>query len=99
MRGHILLLLVGCTSLAAYLIGARGLGLSRERFRAAIGKMLTCLGATLIFFGMNLGVGILVVLTARALPFGFLSMYLNTDVSLLVLSAIQGVTFACWRKA
>ncbi len=99
MRGHILLVLFGCTSLGAYLVGTRGFGLSKERFQAAVGRMLTCLGTTLIFFGVNLGVGILVVLTARALPLGFLSMYLNTDVSLLVLSAIQGVTFACWRKA
>ena len=99
MEEFYVLVLVGFTSIGAYLIGARGFGLTRSRLRAAIGKMLTCLGATLVFFGLNLGVGILVVLASRTLALGFLSMYLSNDVSLLVLSAIQGLTFACWRES
>jgi hypothetical protein len=99
MEQLFLLGLVGCTSVGAYLVGVQGFGRTRERFRAAIGQMLTCLGATLVFFGVNLGVGILVVLAGRALAVGFLSMYLSNDVSLLVLSAIQGLTFACWRES
>jgi hypothetical protein len=53
------LVLVGFTSIGEDLVGARGFGLTRERLRVAIGKMLTCLGATLVFFGLNLGVGML----------------------------------------
>ncbi len=99
MQALFLLLLIGFTSLAAYLVGARGLGLTRERLRMALGKTLACLGATLVFFGVNLGIGVLVVLADRALALGFLSMYLSNDVSLLVLSAIQGLTFAAWQES
>ncbi len=99
MEELFVLVLVGFTSLGAYLVGARGFGLTRPRFRAAIGKMLTCLGATLLFFGMNLALGILAALAGRTLALGFLSMYLSNDVSLLVLSAIQGLTFASWRES
>jgi hypothetical protein len=99
MEEFYVLVLVGFTSIGAYLVGSRGFGLPRERLRAAIGRMLTCLGATLVFFGLNLGVGILVVLAGRTLALGFLSMYLSSDVSLLVLSAIQGLTFASWWES
>ncbi len=87
------------TSLCTYFLGTRQLGLTRERLRAAAGRMLIYLGATVLFFGVNLGAGVSVVLTDRVLGLGFLSVYLNNDVSLLVLSAIQGLIFACWREA
>ncbi len=90
---------VGITSLCTYFLGTRQLGLTRERLRAAAGRMLIYLGATVLFFGANLGAGVFVVLADRLLRLGFLSMYLSNDVSLLVLSAIQGLLFACWREA
>ncbi len=91
--------LVGFTSLCAYLIGTRRLGLTRERLQAGVDRMVIYLGAALLFFGVNLGAGVSVVLADRMLGVGFLSVYLSNDVSLLVLSAIQGLVFACWRES
>ncbi|MGH7479488.1 MAG: hypothetical protein ACREJ8_07885 [Candidatus Methylomirabilales bacterium] len=89
--------LVGVTSVAAYLVGAKGLRLSHGCIRKAVRRMLECLGVTLIFLGMNLGAAVIVILAARALTQEFLSLYLATDDTLLMLSLVQGLIFQGWR--
>ncbi len=59
--------------------------------------MLECVGLTLLFFGANLGVGVLAVLAARALTRGSVSLYLADDLILLPLSLLQALVFAWWR--
>jgi hypothetical protein len=90
--------LVALTSLGTVLLGARALGLSQRGLRAAVGKMLECVGLTLVFFLGNLAAGMAVVLLGRLLTRGFVSLYLASDVTLLVLSLLQGVTFQWWRE-
>lgn len=89
--------LVGVTSVAAYLVGARGLGLSEGGIRRAVGKMLESLGMMLIFLGVNLAAAVIVILTARVLTREFVSLYLAADETLLALSLIQGLIFQWWR--
>ena len=84
----ILILVVG-TSVGAYLIGTKGFGLSGWAIRAAVGRMLECVGLTLLFFAVNLVVGVIAVLTARAVTGGFVSLYAASDLSLLGLSLLQ----------
>ncbi len=91
--------LVGVTSVAAYLIGARGLRLPRRGLGPAAGRTLECVGLTLLFFGANLAVGVAAVLAARAVTRGFVSLYLADDVVLLPLSLLQALLFAWWRAA
>jgi hypothetical protein len=95
----VILTLVGTTSVAAYLIGARGLRLPGRALGVAAGRMLECVGLTLLFFGANLGVGVLAVLAARALTGGFVSLFLVNDAILLPLSLLQALVFAWWRAA
>lgn len=90
-------ILLGVTSVGAYLLGARGLRLPGRGVRRAISKMLECLGMTVVFLGVNITVGVIVILAARAMTSGFVSLYLAGDESLLVLSLIQGLTFQWWR--
>lgn len=99
MKELFVLGLVGVTSLAACLIGARGLRLPGRALGVAAGRMLECVGLTLLFFGANLGVGVLAVLAARALTRGFVSLYLADDLILLPLSLLQALVFAWWRTA
>ncbi len=89
--------LVGVTSVAAYLVGARGLGLSHGCILKAVRRMLECLGITLIFLGVNLGAAVIVILAARALTREFVSLYLAADGTLLVLSLIQALIFQGWQ--
>lgn len=97
MEQVFILALVSVTSLGAYLIGAVGLKFPRRGMRKAIGKMLECLGISLIFLVVNIGLGVLTILAARVLTGAFVSMYRAADGTFLVLSLIQGLVFLWWR--
>lgn len=96
MKELFLPLLVVLTSLAGYLIGVRS-GRTGRGLRAALGRTLELAGLTVVFLVANLALGLAVVLTMRALAMPFVSVYLLDDVSLVAVSAIQGVIFGWWR--
>ena len=96
--GHLfLLLLVGLTSSAAYLVGRRRLGLGRQQLGMAVSSMLELVGLSLLFFTANVAIGLVTILAARELTAAFLSVYTLNDASLVVLSALKGLVFGCWR--
>jgi hypothetical protein len=90
--------LVGVTSLTAVWLGRRALGLTGASLRAGIGLALEIIGASVVFFIANLALGLALVATVRGLSSGFLSVYFLTDVSLALLSLLQGLVFECWRR-
>jgi hypothetical protein len=83
-----ILILVGLTSVGAYVLGARVLNLSVRSLRKAVGRMLECFGISLVFLVINLTAGMSIILAARALTDGFVSLYVL---------ALQGLTFLWWR--
>jgi Kef-type K+ transport system membrane component KefB len=97
MRHLFLLLLVSVTSIGAYLFGRRRLGLERRQLRVAVLSMLEMIGLSLVFFTVNVGVGLVSILAARELTSAFFSVYTLNDVSLVALSALQGLIFGFWR--
>ncbi len=97
MEQVFILVLVGLTSVGAYVLGARVLNLSRRGLRMAVGKMLECFGISLVFFVVNLSAGVIGILVARATIRGFVSLYMAADVTVLFLSVLQGLTFVWWR--
>lgn len=100
MEGVYLLSLVALTSAAALAYAARrGRALSLAAFREAAWRSLECLGLTAAFFLANLVIGALVSGLVRAATPLFVSLYLSTDVSLLVLSALQALVFHHWLGA
>ncbi len=94
----VLLALIGLTSIQLYILGRKGLGLSAQTLGAAAAKMLECVGAALVFFGVNLAVAGLTILAIRKLTGMFLSLYPANDVVWLILSSLQGLTFQWWRE-
>lgn len=94
-----LLLLTTATSLGAVLVGVRGFGLSRGRLRAAVHCALELIGASVVFFVINVLVGLSVILAVRTFTSQFLSVYLLNDLMLVVLAALQGLVFCCWRRS
>ncbi len=92
-----LLLLVSMTSIAAYLFGRHRLGLERRRLGMAVLSVLELIGLSLLFFAVNVGVGLASILAARELTPAFFSVYTLNDVSLVGLSALQGLVFGFWR--
>ncbi len=99
MEGPFILLLVGLTSVGAYWVGAKGLGLSGRGLRRAVGKVLECLGMMLVFLVGNLAAGMIAILAARVVTRKFVSLYLIDDEVLVILSLLQGLAFQCWRDA
>lgn len=97
MEQIFLLLLAAFTSVAAYLGGVTRFGLSRRALRAAGLSALQFVGMGIVFLLVNLAVGLVAVLAIRSFTAGFLSVYLLNDPSLILLSALQGITFECWR--
>ena len=98
MKPLFLVALVGVTSVLAYLTGTRRLGLSGRSLWAALARMLECIGMALVFFIANLGLGIVLILAFRTLTPRFAPLYLANDVSLLVFSLVQGLTFCWWWR-
>ena len=94
-----LLALVAVTSLAAYTIGTAGLGLRPARLWEAGQFALQLVGMSTVFFAGNLAIGLVCVLAVRGATGTFVSAYLLNDLTLGVLSAVQGVCFECWRTS
>jgi hypothetical protein len=90
---------VGATSLISYVVGSRSLGLPTTDLGAALRKMLDCIGTILIFTVLNLATGAAAILGARFLIGRFVSLYFLNDDTWVVLSALQGLTWALWRQA
>ena len=90
-------ILLGVTSVGAYLVGAKGLKLSGTAVQKAVSKMLEYLGMAFVFLGINIAVAVIAIVAARVLTRGFVSLYLAGDGTLLVLSLIQGLAFQWWR--
>lgn len=100
MEGVFLLALVAASSAAALAVCARrGRPLAPSAFRTAAGRALECLGLTAVFFVANLALGSFVAGLVRTVTPAFVSLYLSTDVSLLVLSGVQALVFQHWRSA
>ncbi len=91
------LVLVGLTSVAAYLVGGRALGLAPAQLREAGRQALECIGLTVVFLCANVTLGLSAILISRTLSAPFMSVYVLSDMSLVVLSALQGILFGCWR--
>lgn len=98
MGEYFTLVLVGLSSGVAYLIGVNAHRRSRVALRAAMGKMLECLGTTVVFFGINLAAGMVIALMGRLVTRQVVSLYLANDISLLVLSFLQALAFQWWRE-
>jgi hypothetical protein len=90
-------LLVLVTSAGAYLIGVRALGLPGRGLGPAVRRTFEMAGLTVVFLVVNLALGLGFILATRALSLPFVSVYILNDVTLIALSALQGVIFGWWR--
>jgi hypothetical protein len=89
--------LVALTSGLVWVIGRRRLGLRASAVRPALGRLLEWVGLSVVFYAVNLFVGFLAVLALRKLTGSFISMYVNTDTTLALLSAFQAFVFQWWH--
>lgn len=91
--------LVTATSLAAAWMASRRRRLSAARLGVAVTQALETVGWCALFFIVNLAVGLLAILAVRTFARTFVSVYVLDDVSLAILSALQGLIVSGYRAA
>jgi cellulose synthase/poly-beta-1,6-N-acetylglucosamine synthase-like glycosyltransferase len=95
MAGLYLLGLCGLTTAVALWLGQRR-GLRASSLSAAFFRVLECVGLAVLLFAANVVSGMAIVLALRALTGRFLSLYANTDITLIVLSFLQAILLQAW---
>ena len=98
MDAAYLLAIVATTSALLWLFGRRVFGLSARALPAALGAAAECLGAAVLFWALNVALGTAVALAVRGLGVGFISLYVNSDLSLAALSLGQALVWDAWRR-
>jgi hypothetical protein len=93
-----ILAVAGLTSVGAYALGIARLGFSRSGLRLAFGKACECVGLTLVFGVLNLAVATFAILAIRSLSGRFVSLYMASDVTFLMLAWLQALSFQAWRE-
>ena len=93
-----ILLLVGTTTAGAYFLGRRGFGVPDKQLWLAVARVLDGVGMGMVFFTLNILWGVVLILTFRHLSGKFVSIYRLQDLSLPVLSLLQGLIFQWWRE-
>ena len=96
MDSYYLLLLFGLTSPLIVGAGVRVLGLRARTLPAALSRVLECVGLAVVLVLVNVGAGFLLVLALRPLTGTFVSLYLNTDAMIVVMSVLQAVALQWW---
>jgi len=89
----VILGLVLLSSAAACLLGTRRRRLHVSHVPSALAFTLEALGLGAVFFAVNVGLGVAVGITTRAVGVAFLPLYLFGDWTLLVVSLVQGLAF------
>jgi hypothetical protein len=93
-----ILIITGLTSAGMFILGVIGLRLSRSGLGLVLGKVCECIGLTLVLFLLNLAVGMFAILAWRSLTGRFVSIYIASDTTVLILSLLQALTFQAWRE-
>jgi hypothetical protein len=91
------LVVIVLTSVGAFVVATRGVGLRGGALPGAIMRALDCLGLAVFFLLGNLGLGLALVLGLRAMTGQFLSVYMLNDATLAVLSVLQALVLHCWQ--
>jgi hypothetical protein len=97
VNGLGLIVALGLTCLAGYLLGAHRLGLSRTGLGAAVAAALETIGLGVLFFAGNVALVVLPLLAARAWSGSFVSVYVLDHVTIAAASLLQGLVFRWWR--
>jgi hypothetical protein len=99
MESMFVLIVAGLTSAGAYVLGITRLGFSKAGLQLALGKACECVGLTLVFSALNLAIAMFAILAIRSLSGRFISLYIASDTTFLMLSLLQALTFQAWRES
>jgi hypothetical protein len=98
IQNLLLFVLTVLSSACAYAIG-RTRATSCRSIRQTIETMLECIGASTVFLVFNAILGAAIILLIRTLTTRFVDLYELEDLSLLILSTLQGFVFRLWWRS
>ena len=85
------------TSVVIFFLAVRRLGMKITLLNDAVGEVIQCVGAFIVFFVLNLMVGGVLIFVIRGV-WRFFPLYTLADVGLLIISAFQGFVFHLWWR-
>ena len=86
------------TSLGAYGLGVRALRLHAGTLPSAMSRLLAGVGLALVFLAANVLLAMTIIFALRATG-RFVTLYLISDVTVVILSLLQGLVFAHWLES
>jgi type IV secretory pathway VirB3-like protein len=86
------------TSVLAYVVGRRVLGLPRATLAHGLARALECLGITALFLVIDTIIGAVVIIAVRTLTPLFVPLYVMADQTLMPLALLQGLAFWWWFR-
>ena len=95
MEYLVLLIAVVLTTVCAYLI-MRSKADHERTMLQALGEAMECVGIFVVFLAANVSLGVAVVLLVRTLTSTFVSLYVISDMALILASAFQAFVFRLW---
>ena len=98
MESVFVLIVAGLTSAGACVLGITALGFSKSGLWLALGKACECVGLILLFSTLNLAMAMCAILAIRSLSGHFISLYVASDTTFLMLSLLQALIFQAWRE-
>ena len=98
MQSLILISIVVVSTLAALVATVRSGFVPRDGWRPALWTALGLIGASAVFFVLNLTIGVAAILLVRSVTPLFVSIYVLNDVTLVGLSLLQGLVFGVWYR-
>jgi hypothetical protein len=98
MESVFILVVTSFTSAGACVLGIARLGFSKSGLWLALGKACECVGLMLIFSVLNLAVATVTILATRSISGRFVSIYIVSDTTFLMLAWLQALIFQAWRE-
>ena len=98
MEDAVLPLVIAAGSALLLVAGTRGAGLPVRRLGPALARVAEWAGLSTMLMIANVALGVLLVLALRRLTGRFVTLYVNTDVTLLALSALQAAALQWWLE-
>jgi hypothetical protein len=98
MASLFLILIAALTSMGAFFVATRRIGLNRAALWGTVTEALNYLGLAVLFLVCNLVVGVALIIAFRTLTRQFVSVYVLNDITLPFLSLLQALVLHSWRQ-
>jgi hypothetical protein len=86
------------SSVGLWLVGRRYFGLKTATLPRALANAIEIIGAIVLCWALNVALSAAAALAIRSLGYGFVSLYLAGDPTLLAAALLQALVFEAWRR-